>query len=123
MDQLDMPRSRNQEPELPPLEHRASARRKVFFSAKIVFGNGAFSMDATIKTISGNGASLTVPDGAQLPPSFYVIDVRKGEIHEAKLASSRGNTIGVNFTRTYSQNETLGPALDYLRRLRTSMVP
>jgi hypothetical protein len=68
-------------------EHRASRRRRVLKSGKIIYGNGSIVIDCTIRNITDTGAQLKVPTSIGIPDQFefskrrpIVAKWRKGDL-------------------------------------------
>jgi hypothetical protein len=78
-------------------EKRNNQRRRVLKSGKIVFANGSFSVDCTIRNLSDTGARLQVPTSVAIPDRFTLVDVHGGTRHEALVVWRRGDLLGVRF--------------------------
>jgi hypothetical protein len=64
---------------------RSSPRQRVHKSGKIVFANGSFSIDCTIRNVSETGARLQVPTTVSIPDKFTLIDAHAGTRHEVRV--------------------------------------
>jgi hypothetical protein len=76
---------------------RSSPRQRVLKSGKIVFANGSFSIDCTIRNISETGARLQVPTTVSIPDKFTLVDAHAGTRHEVRVAWRKKDQIGVRF--------------------------
>jgi len=101
----------------PPAERRPKPRKRVLLRGIITFAKGAHSFDCTIRNLSESGARLLVGKSAQFPSDFYLINVRDGLLHEAKLIWNKGEEIGVAFKSTSTFDTITDPALGFLKRL------
>jgi hypothetical protein len=84
----------------PEAERRSGDRNRVLLTGKIVYGSREeFSFPCAIKNRSETGARLTLPAGGVAPDEFQLLDMRTGEVHEAKVTWRRHPQIGVALTR------------------------
>ena len=76
---------------------RGSPRQRVLKSGRIVFANGAFSVDCSIRNISETGARLQVPLTVSIPDHFTLVDSHGGTRHFAKVVWRKGDLLGIRF--------------------------
>lgn len=84
----------------PPLERRASARRRVLLTGKIVYPHNSFSADCTIRDLSAGGARIAIaPEAISAEPCLIV--VKDAVIHHSTTAWRQGAHAGLRFRRTF----------------------
>jgi hypothetical protein len=77
---------------------REGERSRVLFGGKIVYGaKEEFSFNCHIKNRSETGARLTLPAGGVVPDRFQLLDMRTGEVLDARVAWRRHPEVGVVF--------------------------
>ena len=110
----------NLAPELPPrvANSRRSLRDRVVLPGKVIYGEGAFSIDCRIKDISETGARIIVSLGLPVPTNIVFMEVKSRAVHEAVVVRAASPEFGLRFIRTYALDSKLPQHLDYLRRLR-----
>lgn len=95
---------------------RAAARQRVLFGGKIVHGDGAFSVDCTIRDLSESGAKITLGQRVSIPNDVYFIELRLGVAYAAQVAWRRTPNFGLRFVKRIDL-ATAPKELDYLKRL------
>jgi len=100
-----------------PGEHRHGARRRAFLGAKLVFGNGAFTVDCVVRDISEDGARVKLPEGQPVPDILYLVEMRSGMAYEARVAWKRHPEIGLAFIHAHALKDAAEPHLLGLKRL------
>ncbi len=115
----DLPPPPKKAPEKsPPREHvPRSPRRRTCLTGKLVYGDGAFSADCTVRDISEAGAKITLPRRQLLPSEFYLIIVKYGVAHHATVKWSKFPARGLQFTDTHALSATMPADLGFLRLL------
>jgi len=104
-------------------ERRAGAyeatpvRKRTCLSGKLVFGEGAFTLDCTIRNISEGGARVILAKRQPLPPDLYLIVVKHCVAHQAKVVWLNFPARGLQFFGTHPLSETLPAELKFLRKL------
>jgi hypothetical protein len=83
---------------------RGSPRQRVLKSGRIVFANGSFSVECTIRNISGTGARLQVPLTVVIPERFTLIDSHGGTRHVATVVWRKGDLLGIQFPPSQSDS-------------------
>ena len=101
----------------PSHDARDAMRRRVLLSGKIAYGDGAFSLDCSIRDQSQSGARLGIRGSTVLPKSFYLIDLRAGTAYDCELVWRNATQAGVKFHGMLMHTEIKDPNLQYLRRL------
>jgi hypothetical protein len=99
-------------------EPRSAARGRTFLAAKISWDDGAFSLDCVMRDLSESGARLRLPASRAVPTSFYLLEVRTGEIWEVQVAWRRYPDIGVTFVRNCRDDPEPSAAVRVLLQLR-----
>ena len=97
-------------------EKRAHQRRRVLKAGKILFANGACTLDCTIKNITEGGAMLQVGHSVGVPDDFQLYEPGRLMLHEARVVRRAGNIIGVAITASKDISESVDPRF---KRLRT----
>jgi len=83
----------------------------------IAFAGGERVYDCTFRDLSATGARIAVGKNVQLPPEFYLINIRDRCVYEAKLVRTEGAEAGVTFQKTVPLADLSDPKLAYLKRL------
>ena len=96
---------------------RTSPRKKVLLTAKIVYGDGAYTLDCTIRDLSAGGARIGLGKGQTIPAQVYLLDVPNRVAYEAIVASSRPPEFGLRFEKTHPLGQITDPKLAYLKRI------
>ena len=96
-------------------ERRRESRKRVVHRGKVVYGDGAFTVDCVIRNISAKGARIMLDKGVGIPSCVYLIDIPSGMAHAAEVASIRAPSFGLKFLRTYQIAELKDPSLKYLK--------
>ena len=96
-------------------EHRASRRRRVLLGAKLVYADGAMSVDCALRDLSISGARITLKAEQALPNELFLLDLREGLAYEATIVWRRLPDIGLAFRGCHSLR---GAASSELQRLR-----
>src|SRR5580765_926138 len=94
---------------------RKSNRRRTLQRGKIVYGEGAYSIDCLIRDISAKGARVTIEKGSVMPTHVYLIDIHTGMAHGAEVVFIRAPSFGLNFLRSYRLAELTDPSLKFLK--------
>jgi len=107
--------SDDQPPEPPPVEGRKSPRRRVLLRGKVLYNEGAFTVDCRIRDMSDGGARILLPDGQVIPTRVILLDMRDRIAYECEVAWFRAPEYGVKFLQKYSLRGDLPPTLMYLK--------
>ena len=100
----------------PPAERRRAPPRRVLLSGLVTYGDGAYSFDCTIRSLSKTGARVTSKQ-MQLPAGFFLINIRDRVAYDCAVVWSKGGEVGVTFKATVSLSALTDPALAYLKQL------
>jgi hypothetical protein len=73
---------------------RKIVRQRVLKSGKIVFANGSFTVDCTIRNLSDKGARLQVPTSITIPDRFTFVD-GDGTRRAARVVWRKADLIGI----------------------------
>lgn len=95
---------------------RKASRKRLLQRGKIVYGDGAYTLDCLIRDISAKGARITVERGISMPTHVYLIDVHGGMAYGAEVAYIKAPSFGLNFVRTYRLSELNDPSLKFLKQ-------
>jgi hypothetical protein len=99
----------------PRQERRKESRKRVVTRGKVLYSDGAFSVDCLIRNISAKAARITVQKGVGIPSCVYLIDIPAGLAYAAEVASIGGFSFGLRFLRSYKLAELNDPDLKYLK--------
>ena len=103
-------------PELPPVvDGRRTPRKRVILGAKIVYNEGAYSVDCRIRDLSEGGARVVLAPGLIIPTRVILIDVRNSTAYESEVAWLKAPEFGLRFLSIHSMRN-LPPQLQYLKR-------
>jgi hypothetical protein len=102
-------------PEPPPIEGRKSARKRVLLRGKVIYNEGAFTVDCRIRDISEGGARILLPDGQLIPTRIILLDMRDHVAYECEVAWFKGAERGLRFLARYPLRGVLPPTLTYLK--------
>ncbi|MCJ2130304.1 PilZ domain-containing protein [Methylobacterium sp. E-045] len=78
-------------------DKRKEARQRTFLKGRIIFNNGASSMDCLVRDLSSIGARLALTETATLPDTFDLLIPQKERTYRANLRWRRTDGIGVAF--------------------------
>ncbi|CAA2105032.1 hypothetical protein MBUL_02990 [Methylobacterium bullatum] len=78
-------------------DNRKEARQRTFLKGRIIFNNGASSMDCLVRDMSATGARLALTETATLPEVFDLFIPQKERTYKANLRWRRADGIGVAF--------------------------
>jgi len=92
-------------------------RTRTCLNGKVVYGDGAYSLDCAIRDLSDGGAKINLPQRQFLPVDLYLIVVRNCVAHEAKVVWMNFPSRGLRFSKTYSMSDVLPEEVKFLRKL------
>jgi hypothetical protein len=101
---------------------RRMPRKRTLQRGKIIYGEGAFTLDCLIRDISGKGARITVDKGISMPMHVYLIDLQSGMAYAAEISYIRAPSFGLNFLRSYRISELTDPSLRFLHHCWVGVV-
>lgn len=78
-------------------EHRNEVRQRVFLKGRVIFNNGASTMDCLVRDLSSTGARLAISESMSLPEVFELYIPQKDRSFRATLRWRREDGIGVTF--------------------------
>jgi hypothetical protein len=93
------------------------ARKRTYLKGLLVYGDNLFTLDCAIQDLSDGGAKITINKQQSLPVDVFLIVVKKGVVHKAKIVWQKYPARGLKFSETYSLDEPLPKDLQFLRRL------
>ena len=79
------------------VDKRSELRQRVFLRGKILFNNGASSIDCLVRDISRVGARLALSETTSLPEVFDIHVAQKDHTYRARLRWRREDGAGVTF--------------------------
>jgi hypothetical protein len=99
------------------IEQRKAPRKKVLLTSKLVYGDGAYVLDCTIRDISATGAFITLSQRGSIPNEVYLLDLANRVAYQATVVSERSSGYGIKFLKTYPLAQISAPELRYLKRI------
>ncbi len=105
----------NVTPSMMMVEARRSERVRSFLRARILFNNGASTIDCTIKNISAQGAKIEIAHSLSVPAEFDLHVPQRGRTYRSKMAWRASDSIGVEFIG--QDNSTTANAQATIQRL------
>ncbi|GEP05429.1 PilZ domain-containing protein [Methylobacterium oxalidis] len=90
-------------------EHRRETRQRVFLKGRIIFNNGASSLDCLVRDLSSSGARLALSETTTLPDSFDLFIPQKDRTFRAQLRWRRPDGIGITFVDEQARPEPAAP--------------
>ena len=107
------------------VEARRSERVRSLLRARILFNNGASTIDCTIKNISAQGAKIEIVHSLSVPSEFDLEVPQRGRTYRAKMMWRAANSIGVEFIEQGATSENAQAMIQRLetenRKLRNSV--
>jgi hypothetical protein len=98
-------------------EGRHAERRRTLLGAKLVYGNGAFTLDCVVRDISSTGARVKLPEGMAVPASVFLVEMRDGTAYAARVVWKRHPLIGLTFIERRDLRTADTPLLLFMKRL------
>ena len=105
------------DPAAPP---RKSPRKKVMIRARIVYGDGAHSIDCTVCDISAGGAGIRLSIEHHLPKRIFLIVLRDSIAYEADVRWQARCNIGVEFLGSFPLDRQVPDDVAFLQPLADS---
>ena len=96
-------------------ERRRLPRLKTRLSAKVVHGDTV--LDCVIRDKNILGAKLLLGPGAEVPGTFHLLQLKSGELYEARLVWTSYPECGVAFTNTIELAKETSPELARFKKL------
>jgi len=90
-------------------EQRVSVRKRTLLRGRIVFNNGASSMDCLVRDLSEDGARLELSETMTLPEVFDLQIAQKSATYRSTLRWRRDEAIGVTFATDTKARSTKAP--------------
>ena len=98
----------------PPVEQRASRRKRVLLAAKVAFN--MTMADCTIRDLSEGGARIHAPTVLGLPNELYLLIMREGLVIHAKRIWAGFPHFGLKFLAAEGVEESTWPQAAPLRK-------
>ncbi len=108
--------------------HIRRPRKSTFLTGKLVYGDapsaraGAFTLDCAIRDISEGGARITLSSLQPLPVDLFLIVIKHGIAHQARIAWQKFPARGLKFVTPYFLGGAIPSDLSFLRRLWAELV-
>src|SRR5215469_16086989 len=99
------------------IEQRKSPRKKVLLTSKLVYGDGAYVLDCTIRDVSATGVFVTLAHRDSIPSDVYLLDLANRIAYYATVVSQRATGYGLRILKTYPLAQVSAPELRYLKRI------
>lgn len=107
------------------VEARRSERVRSFLRARIIFNNGASTIECTIKNISLHGAKIEIIHSLSVPSEFDLEVPQRARTYRAKMMWRAADSIGVEFVEQGVGTENAQGTIQRLetenRKLRNSI--
>ena len=100
-----------------PAEQRKLVRKSVLLTGVICDANGEGAAECTIHDMHTQGAAVS-RGNLTVNGRVFLVDVNNNNAHEARVAWSKDDRSGLQFTRSYTMGLGLPPALKFLFRLQ-----
>jgi hypothetical protein len=98
---------------------RRAERHRTLLGAKLVYGDGAFTLDCVLRDLSATGARVKVPDGLAVPDTVFLVEMRAGVAYAARVVWKRHPLIGLAFIEQRDLRQADTPLLLFMKRLWT----
>ena len=92
-------------------------RLRTYLKGKVVYGDGAFTIDCAIRDISDGGAKIVFDEHQALPTEIFLIVVKQGVAYKAKVVWNKYPARGLKFFEAYPLDEPLPSGKGFLHRL------
>jgi hypothetical protein len=96
-------------------------RHRTCLNGKLVYGDGAYTLDCAVRDLSEGGAKVVIPKRQAVPLDLFLIVVRYCIAHECRVVWLNFPARGLKFTHSYELSKDLPPELKFLRRLWGNM--
>jgi len=92
-------------------------RKRTYLSGKLVYGEGAYTLDCTIHDISDGGARVVLSRRQPLPLCLYLIVVKYCIAYECQVVWLNFPARGLKFSKMWLLSDVLPEELRFLRKL------
>ena len=104
-------------------DKRGASRKRVLWPGMIVYGEGNFTCDCKLRSVSDTGVRIALTHLAQFPDSFYVINFRDAVAYQVTVVWNKGLELGLRLEATLALNSKVSPTLKRLKRLWAAKAP
>jgi hypothetical protein len=104
-------------------DRRRDQRRRTLMTGKIVHVAGPISFDCAIHNLSVSGASVSFPTELGCPDENYLIVVRSGLAHTARVAWRAPSRLGLRFLDSHDLGGQPPAQFTSLRKLWLELRP
>ncbi len=101
------------------MDLRRAKRHRALLGGKLVYGDGAFTVDCIVRDLSLTGARVSVPEGLGVPDLVYFLELRSATAYEARVIWKRYPLLGLEFIERYDIEHPTNPSMVTLKRLWT----
>lgn len=101
-------------------ESRRAPRARTFLGGKIVFRDGSFSFNCTVRDISDGGARIQIAPEQLVPKWFYLLTSRDDYALEAQVEWQRGVLLGLRVLKKFNLSDS---GLVFLKNLSAELRP
>ncbi|HEY8696691.1 MAG TPA: PilZ domain-containing protein [Rhizomicrobium sp.] len=92
-------------------------RKRTYLNGKLVYGEGAYTLDCAIHDISDGGARVILSRRQPLPLCLYLIVVKYCIAYEAQVVWLNFPARGLKFSKMFLLSDALPEELRFLRKL------
>jgi hypothetical protein len=96
---------------------RGASRRRVLLGGKLVYGEGDFSTDCTIRDLTETGARVLLQSDIPVHDPVWLINLRTGLAYRAIAAWRKPREFGLRFQETLDLKAPVSGPRHHLRRL------
>jgi hypothetical protein len=101
-----------------PERRRTLPRVRTLLTGKLVFDNGARSVDCIIRDKTGVGARVKLKSAEPIPSHVYLIDIKNGMALDSDVRWIKPLELGLTFLGAHDLREDVKlPALKAVRRI------
>jgi hypothetical protein len=104
-------------------EMRILARKRVLLGGIVAHDDGCYSFACTIRNLSDSSARITIPPRYLIPRELYLIKIKAGLAHRARVAWSGEKEAGLCLLSSYDLRQLGEPRLCFLRQLWEAGAP
>ena len=106
-----------------PIEARRALRARTFYGGRIVYRDGAYSVDCIVRDFSGDGACIELPAARLVAKRFYLLTLKQEIAYDAEVVWRHSELIGLKFIGTIDLARSKVKELGFLKRFWLELVP
>ena len=107
----------------PEPDMRRSARVRTFVGAKIVFHEGAYTYDCTVRDMSEGGARIEIPEARMFPRRFFLLTSKEEIAYDCELVWRTRMMAGIKFREIIRLATCDDPNIRYLKQIAAELCP